>query len=240
MRHVCRFADDHGDQVLRAGNDDNTVQRHGLKDGERNVSGSGRAVHQKNVHIPNGLLPELLHRSGNQRAAPDHRLGFVAQEQIDRDHIDSGFAGGGDHAVLVAVNFNVFHSESLRNRRPGNIRVQNADAVALAAQKHRKHGGNKRFANAAFAAHHANDVLDLACRICRQIQVLGRGAGRAALGTSGTIMGAFFCHGKKSPFSVAASIIHLFLKKNKPQRRGFAKNCKKIHKSTCKRGQIDL
>ena len=60
LRHPHGFAHDHLDEVLGGGDDDDALNREGLEDGQRDVTGSRRHIHEQEVNItPVALSPEL-------------------------------------------------------------------------------------------------------------------------------------------------------------------------------------
>lgn len=66
FRHFDRFGDDHGDELLRGGNDDDAVKRDGLEHRERCVAGSGGQVNKHIIDfIPDDVAPELLDDTGD-------------------------------------------------------------------------------------------------------------------------------------------------------------------------------
>ena len=73
--HIDRLFHDHGDQLLRAADDHDAVERQRLENGQRNVTRSGRHIDEHKVDVvPNDLAPELLDRACDDRAAPDDGL----------------------------------------------------------------------------------------------------------------------------------------------------------------------
>ena len=100
------------------------------------------------------------------------------------------FGSGREHSVLAAGNLTL-DSESLGNRRTGDICIKYADLVALALKKYCEHTGDKRFTNAALAADNTDDVLDIAQLILGLVEILRRLA-RCAIGRAGgTVVCAF-------------------------------------------------
>jgi hypothetical protein len=60
--------------VLGRGDDDGAGDRHLLREGELDVAGARRQVHDEVVEVaPLGLGEELLERLRHHRAAPHHR-----------------------------------------------------------------------------------------------------------------------------------------------------------------------
>ena len=101
FRHFDRFGDDHGDELLRGGNDDDAVERNGLEHRERCVAGSGGQVDKHVIDfIPDDVAPELLDDTGDDRTAPDDRGGLVRQEKVHAHDLDSGLCLKRDYAAF--------------------------------------------------------------------------------------------------------------------------------------------
>ena len=190
IRHVSCLLDDHGNQLLRAGNNDDTVKRDGLEHGQRNVARSGRAVDEQVVKVsPDGLRPELLDSARDDRASPDNGSGLVVQHQVDRHDLNACGGCGRQHAVSVALD-GLVQAKRLGDRRAGDIGIQDTDAIALALHQHGKHRGYKRFTNAALAADDTDDMLDRRRGMGRFIHAL-LVSGGAVCRAGGTIVGTF-------------------------------------------------
>ena len=83
FRHVHGFADDHGDEFLRRGDDDDAVNGQGLEDCQGNVAGSRRHVHEHAVDVaPDDVGPELFYDAGYDWPAPDDRVGLPFHQEI--------------------------------------------------------------------------------------------------------------------------------------------------------------
>ena len=78
--HINSLCHDHAYQLLRRGNDDNSVYRKRLENRQRHVAGSRRHIHKHIVHVlPQGFRPELLYSACDHRASPDHGICGVWQ-----------------------------------------------------------------------------------------------------------------------------------------------------------------
>ena len=76
--HLHSFGNDHRHQILGGGNNDHTVDGQALEYSQGHVAGSGRHIYEHIVHVfPDHIGPELLHRAGDDRAAPHNRIGGV-------------------------------------------------------------------------------------------------------------------------------------------------------------------
>jgi hypothetical protein len=191
IRHISRLADDHGNELLGARYDHDTVKRKALENGERYVTGAGRAVNKKNVNVaPNSILPELLYGTRDNRTSPDNGSGFLFKKKVYGHHFDTLLCGGREHSVL-ASGYLTLDSKSLGNGRTGDIGIKYAYAVALALKKNGEHTGNKRFTNAALAADNTDYVLDITLGICGLVKILRCLARCAVRRAGGTVVCAF-------------------------------------------------
>ena len=133
LRHAGGLFDDHLHQLLRRGDEDDPVHRQGLEEGEGHIARSRRHVHEHIVHIaPHDVRPELLDRAGDDRAAPDHGVGLVFQEQVEADDADARLALGGDDAVVRAHQLGV-DVERLGDGGAGDVGVEDGRFIAAAA-----------------------------------------------------------------------------------------------------------
>ena len=101
LRHLDRFFDHHAYQLLRRGHDDDAVQRDGLEDVQGYVAGAGRHIHKEIVYVPDDVGPELGDYAADHRAAPDHGIGLVIQQEIDADELDAGLRFDREHPALI-------------------------------------------------------------------------------------------------------------------------------------------
>ena len=185
VRHFHGLRHDHGHQILGRGNDDHAVHRQALEHRQGYVTGSGGHIHKQIVHVlPDHVRPELLHRAGDDRTAPNHRVGGVVQQQIDGHDLN---ARAGQRRVQAAF----VRALALRDAEgggcggAGDIGVQNADPFSLPCHGNGQHGRNRGFAHAALAGDHGNDLLHAGVGVQLRQQALGLaiGAVRAAFGT---------------------------------------------------------
>ena len=123
---------------------------------------------------PGDVLPKLLDRPGDDRAAPDDRRIVVFKHQVDAHHLDALFGFGGEDVLAVAERL-VVDAEHARDGGTGDIRIEHADAVAHAAEHDGQLAGDEGFANAALAADDADDLATGACGLGAAL------AGRTAL-----------------------------------------------------------
>ena len=130
LRHFDCLFDNHGYQLLRRGHDDQTVQRQRLEYRQRDVTSTRRHVHIHHIDVtPDHIVPELVDDPGQHRTAPDNRIGRVLQKRVDGNHLDACF---GNHRcdLFIRTGRLAPDAERLRDRRPGNIRIQNRDLIA--------------------------------------------------------------------------------------------------------------
>ena len=186
--HVHGFFHDHTHKLLGRGDDHDAVHRDRLKHRQRNVARSRRHIDEHHVHIaPEHVRPELLDGARDDRPAPDDGVGFVLQQQVHAHDRNARLAHHGEDALIGAFRAGM-EAKRLRNRRAGDVRVQNGGAIAASTHQNREHGGDDGFANAAFSADHADDLLDM-----RQCMRVFEHAGFFAAGAGGSATGAIMC-----------------------------------------------
>ena len=172
LGHLDCLADDHGDQILRRGDDDDAVYRQGLEYGQRYVARAGRHVDEQEVYVlPYNVRPELLDGLRDDRTAVDDRVILVRQDQIDRDHLHAAFAACRDDALLAALEL-VVHAEGLGDGRTGNVGIQHAAGVALARHADRHHRSQQALAYAALAGNNADHLADGRSLVSRALEAL--------------------------------------------------------------------
>lgn len=194
LRHFDRLRDDHGDELLRRGDDDDAVERDGLEHRQRRVAGSGRQVDEHAVHlVPDHVAPELLDDAGDHRAAPDDRRGLVFEQEVDAHDLDAALRVDREKAVLAALRLLV-HAEALRDRRAGHVRVEDRGLEAAALHRDSQHGGDEALADAALAADDADDLFHLAHLIHWREKALRLLAGGAVLAAARAVVRAVFAH----------------------------------------------
>ena len=157
--HVQRLLHDHGDELLRRGDDDDAVHGQGLVDRERDVAGARRHVHEHEVHVlPDELGPEFLDHAGDDGAAPDHGVGVVLQQEVHGDDVDARPRTHGKQAVLVPDGA-LLQPEEPGDGRAGEVGVQDGGMKPLRLHLAGQQAGDQGLAHAALAADHADDLF---------------------------------------------------------------------------------
>ena len=190
LGHLDGLADDHADQLLRAGHDDDAVHRQRLEHGQRHVAGARRHVNEQEINVPHDLLPELLDRARNDGATPDNGGLGVVEQQVDAHDFHAGTAGNRVDALAVTGG-RALHAEQAGDGRAGDVGVQHAGLKAKAAHRDSQHGAGHAFADAALAGNDADDFLDTAScvrRLMLRRTVIAVGLAAAA------IVGTCFAH----------------------------------------------
>ena len=188
LGHLDGLGDNHAHQILGGGDHHDAVHRQGLEHRQGHVAGSGGHIHKQVVHVaPDDIGPELLHRPGDHRAAPHHRVGLVLGEQVEAHNLNAGFGLRRVDAQLAALGLGV-DAEGGGDGGAGDVGVQDAHRLAHAAHGHRQRGGDQALAHAALAADHGDDLPDVGQAVGRGAEVLGRGALPAALAAGGAVV----------------------------------------------------
>ena len=200
LRHLHGLLHDHGDKLLRGGDDDDAVERDGLEDAQWHVARAGGHIDEQIVHIPGNIRPELLDDTADDGAAPDDGIGLILQKQVDGHDLDAAVADAGVERGLRADGL-VVHAEGLRDGGTGDIGVHDADLVTAAVQRDGELARDHGLADAALAGHNAEHLADVAFGVRRFAQGLRRCTLSAALAAGRAIMGAF---AHRSVFSFAA------------------------------------
>ena len=131
----------------------------GLEDRQGNVARSRRHVDEHVVDVaPDDVGPELFNGTGNDRSAPYDRRRDIFQQQVHGHDLDAGLGRNGIDSVVVARGM-TGQAEDFRDRRAGDIGVEDSGFKAAALHFYSHQGRNQRFAYAAFAADDGNDVL---------------------------------------------------------------------------------
>ena len=165
LRHIHGFADDHRNQFLRRGHDNETVHGQRLEHRQSHIAGAGRHIHKHIIHItPDHIGPELFHGAANHGAAPDDGLIFFFKEQIDGHDFNAVLGQGGNQAFVTAFG-TLMDAEALRDGRTGEVRIENGRAVAAAVHILSQHRSDERFPHAAFTTDHADNFFHAAVRI---------------------------------------------------------------------------
>ena len=188
--HLHGLFHDHGDEVLRGGDNDDAVERNGLEDAQRHIARAGGHIDEEVVDIPDHVRPELLDNAADDGATPDDGIGLVLEQQVDGHQLHTCAAGAGIKPCLRAGGL-VVHAEGLGDRGTRDIGVHDADLEAAAVHGDGKLACDHRLAHAALAGNDAEHLSDAALRMRRLAQGLRRRALRAALAAGGAIMGAF-------------------------------------------------
>ena len=197
--HAHGLADDHGNQLLRRGDDDHAVDGQGLKHRQRHIARSGRHIDEHIVHVlPDDVRPELLDRARDDRPAPQHGVAGVVQQQVDGHDLDAGLADGRMQAAFLRPR-TLLHAEGLRDGRAGDVRVQDRGPQAAALHLSSQHGRDRALADAALAGHDGNDLFDLRpfIQLCKQTLLLALSAAFAA---ACTVAAAILTHGNSPLF----------------------------------------
>ena len=182
--HLDSLCHDHGHQILRRSDDNNTINRQALEHSQRHVTGSGRHIHEHIIHIfPNHIGPELLDSTGNDGTAPNHRRSRIVQQQIDGHDLNAAAGQCRIQALLIGT-LTLRDTESGRCRRTGDVSIQNANLVALAGHGYSQHGSNGGLANTALAGYDCDYFLDsrIGIEACQQAFCLAICAIRATAG----------------------------------------------------------
>src|SRR5262245_22398662 len=146
--------------VLRRRDDDGPGQVDLLRQRQLGVAGPGRKVDDEVVErAPRDVLEELLDRLHDHRPAPDDRLVDV-HEEPERHDLDAVALDRNDLVRLVDVGLLVDPHHHLL-RRPVDVGVHEAHAVADALEGEGEVGRDGRFADAALAGRDRNRVADV-------------------------------------------------------------------------------
>ena len=159
--HAYRFPHNHGHQLLRRGDDNHAVYRQGLEYRQRNVPRSGRHIDKHIIDVlPDHIRPELLHRARDDRAAPEHRVAGIVQQEVNGHNLNTRSAHGRMQARLLRPG-TFLHTEGFGDGGPSDIRVQNCRAHSAALHRGGQHGRDGTLADAALSGHNGNDLLYL-------------------------------------------------------------------------------
>ena len=201
FRHIQGLFNDHGNEFLRRCDDQDTVDGQGLEDRQGNVTCSRRHVDEHVVDIaPDDVGPELFNGAGNDRSAPYDRSGDIFQQQVHRHDFDASFGRNRIDAIVVAGGM-TGQTEDFRNRRAGDIGVENRSFKAAALHFYSHQGRNQRFTYAAFAADDGNDVFDVRAFMGCSLEALRLVALCAGAAAAGTVVCTIFTHWDHSPLN---------------------------------------
>ena len=191
--HVAGFFHDHAHQFLGRGYYDDAVYRHGLENGQRHVAGSGRHIHQKEIHVAvDHIGPELLDGSGDDGTPPYHRIRFILQQQVDRHDLDSHTAFHGEYAPVSHEGVTV-EPEGFRDRGTGHVGVQDGHLFTGPAEGHGQKGGDHGFSHASLAADDADYFFNVTFLVGRLLEG-GRILPLAAAGGAAAAVMIAICH----------------------------------------------
>ena len=131
-----------------------------LEHGERHVARSGRHVDEHVVDVaPGGVAPELADGAAQHGTAPQHGLRFVCQDEVGAHDLDAVLGLHGDEMLVGCGGVGVCHTEHVGDGRTGDIRVQDADALAGTVELASEDARDERLAHAALAGHDADEVM---------------------------------------------------------------------------------
>ena len=123
---------------------------------DRDVAGARRHVDQQVVELaPVHVGEELLERLVQHRAAP-HDGAVLLHEEADRDALHVVRDGRHDHAV--DGHRPLLDAQHARDGEAVDVGVDDADLVALVAQREREVDGQRRLADAALAGGDGDDA----------------------------------------------------------------------------------
>ena len=206
LRHLHGLLHHHADKLLRGGDDHDAGERDGLKDAQRHVAGARRHIDEEVVDVPENVGPELGDHAADDGAAPDDGIGLIVEQKVDGHDLDAGRADAGQEGVFRADGLLV-HPERLRDGGAGDVGVQNADAIALAAQADGELARDHRLADAALAGHDAEHLADVRIGVGLFQKGLGTGALTAAFAAGRAVVGAF-THGAARSFAVGLGLVY--------------------------------
>ena len=128
LRHVDRLLNDHGDKLLRGGNDDDSIDRKRLKYSKRHIAGSRRHIYEHIVDIlPECLTPELFHCTCDHRTTPDHRICLILQKHIGGDHLNTSGGSRRDKELSIRSHCHaIMNPKGSRDRRTCDIRIKDS------------------------------------------------------------------------------------------------------------------
>ena len=199
LGHAYGLGHDHGDKLLRRGDDHDAVHRQGLEDRQGHVARSGRHVDEQIVDIfPHDVRPELLDGAGDDRAAPDDGVGLVREQEVDGHDLDAGAGAVGIQEVLAAHGAAV-DAEGLRDGRAGDVGIEHGRLMAAALHLAGEQARHEALADAALAGHDGDDLADLGLWIGLRLQAL-RLALRTGFAAARAIASAGFTHDAKISF----------------------------------------
>jgi len=193
LSHVHGLCHDHAYQLLRACHHNDAIHRQALEHGQGHITGARGHIHEQEIHVlPDHIGPELLDRTGNDRAAPHNGVFLVLHQQIDAHYINAHAALDGP-AALVVRHGTAMNAEQLGDGRAGDIGIQNATMVATAGHGTGQQSAGHALAHAALAGNNADDLFHTAVRVGGIVLRSGI-AGRTGCTAIRAVMGTFFAH----------------------------------------------
>ena len=151
------------------------------------VAGSWRGVDDQEVkRTPGHVADELADGAGDLGTTPDDGLILVLQERVHGHNAD--FAGvHGREKLLLLVDFNgcLLNTEQIGHARAVNVHIKDANLVAKLGHGAGNIDSDGALADAAFAAHDENLVLDVGKSSGDFLVLLGDELARAGSGPLG-------------------------------------------------------
>ncbi len=164
LEHLQAFARIEQSDVLRRGDDDGAGQRHTLAQGQLNVAGARRHVHDEVVEVlPRGLAQQLFEGLRGHGAAPDH--GVVGFDQKADGHDLHAVVFQRLHVLAVAALRLAGDAHHHGLGRAVDVSVKQADTGTFRRQREREVGRGGALAHPAFARCHRDDVLHFRQRL---------------------------------------------------------------------------
>ena len=141
--HIISFLNDHLHQILWRCYDHNAFKGKRLKSSQRYITSSWRHIYKKIIHIsPDHICPELLHHIGKDRSSPDNRCFLCRKQQVNGHNLDPILCLHRINPLIVCLcsSLKTIH---LRNRRSGNICIQDTYFISFLCHLIRQGSGNK-------------------------------------------------------------------------------------------------
>ena len=189
IRHVYSLRHDHGNKVLRRGDDDDTVDREGLENSQRNIAGSWWHVDEHVVDVlPLNLRPELLDGLCDEGTTPDDRVGLVLEQEVRGDDFDTVGTSVWNHELAIWGDADavIRQTEGLRDGRTGDIGIEDRSLEAGLVGATGEEGGDGGLADTALTGNDADHLLNAAA-ICKlRAEILWICVAGSTVGTTGT------------------------------------------------------
>ena len=173
--HRQRLLDVDHRHLLRRRHHHRAGDRQELRQRELRVAGPRRQVDDQVVELaPVHVLDELLQELVDHRPAPDDGAAAL-DEEADRDHPHAVVDRRDDLVAGVDLPGDFGGAHHLRDRGAVDVGVHDADGGALARQRGRQVGADRRLADAPLAGRDGDDVLH--ARQPRIVRTVRRGRG---------------------------------------------------------------